>query len=414
MTTKPTVITIVGTRPEIIRLSRIIPKLDRTFNHIFVHTGQNMDPMLSDIFFSDLELRLPDVFLSVDTSSLGAVLGDTLRKIERVYQQHKPDAVLILGDTNSAISAVLAKRMHIPVYHMEAGNRSFDENVPEETNRRLVDHVSDFNLPYTEHARRNLLAEGIHPRRLMVSGSPMREVLENYRSKIEASTVLDELGLERNKYFLVSAHRQENVDSEERLGDLLNTLEVIHKEWGLPILVSTHPRTKKQLQALPRHIGIKGVTFHEPFGFLDYNKLQLNAKCVLSDSGTISEESTILGFPAITIRDSLERPEALDFGGIVMTGLSAANVLSGLKNVLEESGAVSASESNVEINSLPQGYEVRDCSQRVIRFMLSTLTRHHEWAAIRTSSVGANLTAKLEDVELNFTGTPSRADGSKD
>jgi UDP-N-acetylglucosamine 2-epimerase (non-hydrolysing) len=376
---KSTVVTIVGTRPEIIRLSRIIPKLDKTFNHVFVHTGQNKDPMLNEVFFKDLDLRAPDVFLDVDTSSLGAVLGDTLKKIESVYLQHKPDAVLILGDTNSAISAVLAKRMHIPVYHMEAGNRSFDENVPEETNRRLVDHVSDFNLPYTEHARRNLLAEGIHPRRLMMSGSPMREVLEHYRSKIEASTVLKDLGLEPQKYFLVSAHRQENVDSPERLKDLLDSLKAVHNEWKLPLMVSTHPRTRKQLESIPGYKDIQGVTFHEPFGFLDYNKLQLNARCVISDSGTISEESTILGFPAITIRDSIERPEALDFGGIVMTGLRADNVLAGIKESLGSAGQQNASAQS----SYPQGYEVTDCANRVVKFMLSTISRHHDWAGIR-------------------------------
>ena len=378
--TKSTVVTIVGTRPEIIRLSRIIPRLDKTFNHIFVHTGQNKDPMLNDVFFKDLNLRAPEVFLDVDTSSLGAVLGDTLKKIEAVYLEHKPDAVLILGDTNSAISAVLAKRMHIPVYHMEAGNRSFDENVPEETNRRLVDHVSDFNLPYTEHARRNLLAEGIHPRRIMMSGSPMREVLEHYRSKIDSSQILKTLGLEAQKYFLVSAHRQENVDSPDRLKDLLNSLKAIHAEWKLPLMVSTHPRTRKQLEAVPGYKDIQGVTFHEPFGFLDYNKLQLNAKCVISDSGTISEESTILGFPAITIRDSIERPEALDSGGIVMTGLREDNVLAGIHEALDSSTDSNSSESQ----SFPQGYEVADCSARVVKFMLSTITRHHDWAGIRS------------------------------
>jgi UDP-N-acetylglucosamine 2-epimerase len=376
---KSTVVTIVGTRPEIIRLSRIIPKLDNTFNHVFVHTGQNKDPMLNEVFFKDLDLRAPDVFLDVDTSSLGAVLGDTLKKIESVFLKHKPDAVLILGDTNSAISAVLAKRMHIPVYHMEAGNRSFDENVPEETNRRLVDHVSDFNLPYTEHARRNLLAEGIHPRRLMMSGSPMREVLEHYRTKIESSTVLKDLGLEPQKYFLVSAHRQENVDSPVRLEDLLDSLKAVHDEWKLPLMVSTHPRTRKQLESIPGYKDIQGVTFHEPFGFLDYNKLQLNAKCVISDSGTISEESTILGFTAITIRESIERPEALDFGGMVMTGLGADNVIAGISEALDSAGQI---DTNTQ-SGYPQGYEVSDCSNRVVKFMLSTISRHHDWAGIR-------------------------------
>ena len=376
---KLTVVTVVGTRPEIIRLSRVIPLLDKHFNHIFVNTGQNKDPMLSKIFFDELEIRTPDLYLDVDTSTLGAVLGDTLAKIEKVFLEHKPDAVLILGDTNSAISAVLAKRMHIPVYHMEAGNRSFDENVPEETNRRLVDHVSDFNLPYTEHARRNLLAEGLPPRRIMVSGSPMREVLDSYMQKIHASNILEVLDLEPQKYFLVSAHRQENVDSPERLKDLLETLKKVHETWGLPIMVSTHPRTRKQLDSIPGYKETKGVVFHEPFGFVDYNKLQLNAKCVLSDSGTISEESIILGFPAVTIRDSMERPEALEFGGIVMTGLKAPNVIAGIRSVTEDRSSSKESSRNL----LPAGYEVNDCSTRVVRFMLSTISRHHEWAGIR-------------------------------
>jgi UDP-N-acetylglucosamine 2-epimerase (non-hydrolysing) len=375
---KLTVITVVGTRPEIIRLSRVIPLLDKHFNHIFVNTGQNKDPMLSRIFFDELEIRTPDLYLDVDTSTLGAALGDTLTKIEKVFLEHKPDAVLILGDTNSAISSVLAKRMHIPVYHMEAGNRSFDENVPEETNRRLVDHVSDFNLPYTEHARRNLLAEGLPPRRILVSGSPMREVLDYYMQKILASKILQTLGLEPQKYFLVSAHRQENVDSPERLKDLLETLKQVQETWGLPIMVSTHPRTRKQLESIPGYKETKGVVFHEPFGFMDYNKLQLNAKCVLSDSGTISEESIILGFPAVTIRDSMERPEALEFGGIVMTGLKAANVISGIWSVIDDEGSVKEKSA-----TLPAGYEVTDCSTRVVRFMLSTISRHHEWAGIR-------------------------------
>ena len=376
---KLTVVTVVGTRPEIIRLSRVIPLLDKHFNHIFVNTGQNKDPMLSNVFFDELEIRNPDLYLDVDTSTLGAVLGDTLAKIEKVFVDHKPDAVLILGDTNSSISAVLAKRMHIPVYHMEAGNRSFDENVPEETNRRLVDHVSDFNLPYTEHARRNLLAEGLPPRRIMVSGSPMREVLDSYMKKIQASNILATLDLEPQKYFLVSAHRQENVDSPERLKDLLETLKMVHETWGLPVMVSTHPRTRKQLESIPGYKETKGVVFHEPFGFVDYNKLQLNAKCVLSDSGTISEESIILGFPAVTIRDSMERPEALEFGGIVMTGLKAANVIAGIRSVTEDGSSAKRTPSQ----SLPAGYEVTDCSARVVRFILSTISRHHEWAGIR-------------------------------
>lgn len=372
---QPTIVTIVGTRPEIIRLSRLIPKLDDSVNHIFVHTGQNYDPKLNDIFFEELKVRKPDYFLDVDTSSLGAVMGDTLKKIEAVFMKHKPDGVLILGDTNSAIAAVLAKRMHIPVYHMEAGNRSFDENVPEETNRRMVDHVSDFNLAYTEHARRNLLAEGLHPRRVVVTGSPMREILDHYKHEIEASEILTSLELTKGGYFLVSAHRQENVDDPARLANLLETLEAIHSQWKLPVLVSTHPRTRKQLENLPSYNAVPGVIFHEPFGFLDYNKLQLNALAVLSDSGTISEEATILGFSAVTIRDSMERPEALEIGGVVMTGLGQDNALIGLREVVSNPPRAD--------RTLPAGYEVNNFSDRVLRFIFSTIGRHHDWAGIR-------------------------------
>jgi len=375
---KPTIVSIVGTRPEIIRLSRVIPLLDEVVNHIFVHTGQNSDVKLNEIFFKELNIRKPDYFLDVQTTSLGTVLGEILIKIEKIFLEHKPDGVAILGDTNSSIAAVLAKRMQIPVYHMEAGNRSFDENVPEETNRRLVDHVSDFNLPYTEHARRNLLQEGIHPRRLMVTGSPMREILEHYQAGIQSSKILDTLKLKKNEYFLVSAHRQENVDSTDRLTDLLETLESIHLKWNMPVLVSTHPRTRKQLEALPGFKEIPGVVFHEPFGFFDYNKLQVNAKCVISDSGTISEESTILEFPAITIRDSMERPEALESGSMIMTGLKENEVLLGIE--------LAISFSNKLGKTLPQGYEVADFSKRVVGFIVSTVGRHHEWAGLRMVS----------------------------
>jgi UDP-N-acetylglucosamine 2-epimerase len=372
---KLTIVTVVGTRPEIIRLSRVIAKLDETVNHIFVHTGQNYDPKLNEIFFEELKVREPDYFLDVDTSSLGAVLGDTLKKIEEVFIKHKPDGVAILGDTNSAVAALLAKRMHIPVYHMEAGNRSFDENVPEESNRRMVDHVSDFNMPYNSYSYENLRNEGIHPRRLLKTGSPMREILEHYRDDIEASNVLNDLGLIKGGYFLVSAHRQENVDNPARLSDLLETLKAIHEEWKIPVMVSTHPRTRKQLENLPGYVETPCVIFHEPFGFMAYNKLQLNALAVISDSGTISEESSILGIPAITIRDSMERPEALEVAGVVMTGLKRENVIAGLKEVI-------ANPPKAD-RTLPEGYEVQNFAERVVRFMLSTASRHHEWAGIR-------------------------------
>ena len=372
---KLTIVTVVGTRPEIIRLSRVIAKLDETVNHIFVHTGQNYDPKLNDIFFEELKVRKPDYFLDVDTSSLGAVMGDTLKKIEEVFIKHKPDGVAILGDTNSAVAALLAKRMHIPVYHMEAGNRSFDENVPEESNRRMVDHVSDFNMPYNSYSYENLRNEGIHPRRLLKTGSPMREVLEHYRGDIEASKVLSDLGLTKGGYFLVSAHRQENVDNPARLADILETLKAIHDVWKIPVMVSTHPRTRKQLENLPGYVETTGVTFHEPFGFMAYNKLQINALAVISDSGTISEESSILGIPAITICDSMERPEALAVAGVVMTGLTRDNVIAGLKEVI-------ANPPKAD-RTLPEGYEVQNFAERVVRFILSTASRHHEWAGIR-------------------------------
>lgn len=372
--TRPRIVTIVGTRPEIIRLSRVIEHLDAVSDHTLVHTGQNFDRQLNDVFFEELSIRTPDRFLDVDTSSLGAVLGDVIRKSEILFEELRPDAVLVLGDTNSALSLVMAKRMHIPTYHMEAGNRSFDENVPEETNRRLVDHIADFNLAYTEHARRNLLAEGLHPRRIAVTGSPMHEVLDYYRDRIEASDALARLNVTPGEYFLVSAHRQENVDSPERLSTLLDSLRRLHEAYGLPILVSTHPRTRRRLEQLPDAGELEGVVFHEPFGFLDYCALQKDARCVISDSGTISEESAILGFPAITIRDSMERPEALDTGSIVMTGLESDEILAGIEEVTRPGAAPL---------QLPIDYAPTDTSRRVVRFMLSTLSRHHEWAGIR-------------------------------
>jgi UDP-N-acetyl-L-fucosamine synthase len=376
------VMTIVGTRPEIIRLARVIAHLDDAVDHVLVHTGQNYDHNLNDVFFEDLDLRAPDHFLNVDTSSLGRVLGEVLMRSEEVMLAEQPDAVLVLGDTNSCIAAVMAKRLRIPTYHMEAGNRCFDENVPEETNRRMVDHVADFNLVYTEHARRNLLAEGLHPRRIMLTGSPMREVLDHFRSHIDASDVLDRLSLKPQDYFLVSAHREENVDSPVRLSMLLECLRAVHDRWGQRIIVSTHPRTRKRLEALDGFDGAEGIDFMEPFGFHDYNRLQMSATCVLSDSGTISEESSILGFPAITLRDSIERPEALDVGAIIMCGLDKVDVVAAITSLLE-TGSIGE-----PLLPLPAGYEVRDTSRRTLRFILSTAKRHHAWAGIRSGSTG--------------------------
>ncbi|MFE0590876.1 non-hydrolyzing UDP-N-acetylglucosamine 2-epimerase [Micromonospora echinospora] len=370
------VMTVVGTRPEIIRLARVMDRLDRTVDHVLVHTGQNWDHSLSEVFFSELRLRRPDRFLDVDTSSLGRTLGGVLVGMEQVIAEARPDALLVLGDTNSCIAALMARRMRVPVYHMEAGNRCYDLNVPEETNRRLVDHVADFNLVYTAHARRNLLAEGLHPRRILHTGSPMREVLEHYRPDIERSTILDQLGLAPGGYFLVSAHREENVDAPARLVRLLDCLRAVRDEWGLPVLVSTHPRTRKRLEALaPDDSTLDGITFHEPFGLFDYVRLQLGAGCTLSDSGTISEEAAILGFPAVTLRESIERPEALDAGGIIMTGLDPAGVVEAVR--------VTVDQVTADGVPCPDDYRVPDTSRRVVDFVLSTVRRHHDWAGVR-------------------------------
>jgi UDP-N-acetylglucosamine 2-epimerase (non-hydrolysing) len=370
------VMTVVGTRPEIIRLSRVVSRLDRTVDHLLVHTGQNWDRNLSDVFFSELRLREPDRFLRVDTSSLGRVLGGVLIGVEQAISDLRPDALLVLGDTNSCIAALMARRMRVPVYHMEAGNRCFDLNVPEETNRRLVDHIADFNLVYTEHARRNLLTEGLHPRRILHTGSPMREVLEHYRSDVDRSRILRQLELEPDAYFLVSAHREENVDHPDRLRRLLDCLRAVRDRWGLPVLVSTHPRTRKRLESLATDAtALDGVAFHEPFGLFDYVRLQTQARCTLSDSGTISEEAAILGFPAVTLRESIERPEALDSGGIIMTGLDPEGVV--------EAITVAVDQVSADGVPCPADYRVPDTSRRVVDFILSTVRRHHDWAGIR-------------------------------
>lgn len=372
------VMTVVGTRPELIRLSRVIARLDETVDHVLVHTGQNYDYTLNEVFFSDLGIRKPDHMLGVDTSSLGAVLGGTLVAVEQVIREEQPDALLVLGDTNSCIAALMARRMKVPVYHMEAGNRCFDLNVPEETNRRMVDHVSDFNLVYTEHARRNLLAEGLHPRRILKTGSPMREVLDTYRDQILASDVLDRFGLTEGGYFLVSAHREENVDSPERLRMLLDCLTAVHAAYDMPVFVSTHPRTRKRLESLPDWAEPEGITFSEPLGFHDYNKLQLSAACCLSDSGTIAEESSILGFPAVTLRDSIERPEALDTGAIMMTGLDRDDVVAAV------GVAMAAGYRRDGVSDLtPDDYLIDNASERTVRFIMSTARRHYGWEGIR-------------------------------
>jgi UDP-N-acetylglucosamine 2-epimerase (non-hydrolysing) len=320
------VMTIFGTRPEIIRLSEVIKACDRYFNHILVHTGQNWDYTLNQVFFEEFELRKPDYYLNAAGKHLGETIGNIIAKSYEVLQNERPDALLILGDTNSALSAISAKRLKIPIFHMEAGNRCFDQNVPEEINRKIVDHISDINLPYTEHSRRYLLLEGIRKDHIFVTGSPMTEVLHKNLDRIQNSKILDELQLKPEKYILVSAHREENLDIEKNFFSLMNALNNIAEIYQLPIIYSTHPRSWKKIEE-------RGFKFHplirqlKPFGFFDYNKLQLNAFCVLSDSGTLSEESAILGFPAVLIRTSTERPEVLDKGTIVVGGVTEKDII---------------------------------------------------------------------------------------
>lgn len=382
--TKLKVHTILGTRPEIIRLSRVLVRLDQYCDHKIVHTGQNWDPALNEVFFEDLSLRNPDHFLGTGGGTLGETLGKILVETERVLLADRPDAVLILGDTNSAISAIIARRLKIPVYHMEAGNRSFDLNVPEETNRMLVDHIADFNLVYTEHARRHLLSEGLHHRRIYLTGSPMREVLEHYRSRIDASDVVSRLGLTARGYFIVSLHREENVDNSARLTALIDTLNALAEKHDMPVIVSTHPRTRKQLDALDTHKLDLRVRWMSPFGFNDYNKLQMDAFCAISDSGTIAEESSILGFPAVTPRDAIERPEGLDVGCIILTGLDCSAILSGVDattrmfNERQQSGLA---------QPVPAEYCIINTSERVVSLILGTARLSNAWDGIRTNDL---------------------------
>lgn len=357
------VMTIVGTRPEIIRLSEIIKKMDKYFNHILVHTGQNWDYTLNQVFFEDLELRTPDFYLDSVGKNLGETMGNIIAKSYDILLQEKPDALLILGDTNSALSAISAKRLKIPIFHMEAGNRCFDQNLPEEINRKIVDHISDVNLPYTEHARRYLIAEGFRKEHIFVTGSPMTEVLKKHENKIKFSNILDILELKREKYILVSAHREENIDNEESFLFLMTAINKIAETYQMPVIYSTHPRSKNIIEK-------RGFKFHplvrnlKPFGFFDYNKLQLNAYCVLSDSGTVSEEASILGFPAVSIRTSTERPEALDKGAIILGGIKTDDVLQ----------AVELSRSMWENNEIVvpvTDYEDINVSVKVIKIIQS-------------------------------------------
>lgn len=378
------VTTVLGTRPEIIRLSRVMAKLDEFVDHRIVHTGQNWDYELNEIFFSDLDVRQPDHFMGVDTSSLGAVLGGILIATEQELLANRPDALLVLGDTNSAISAIMARRMKIPIYHMEAGNRSYDRNVPEETNRKLVDNISDFNLVYTEHARRHLLSEGMEHRRIYLTGSPMREVLEHYRDKIEQSDILARLGLTDRKYFIVSLHREENVDSPARLRQLMDALNNLAQIYDYPIIFSTHPRTKKRLDALEGLTLDPRIQDMKPFGFHDYNHLQMHAFCAISDSGTIAEESSILDFPAITPRDAIERPEAMDTGNIIVTGLDSNAILESIKAVT----TIHTKRKAANISGIiPQDYQIENTSERVLKLILGTARLSNHWDGIRDNKL---------------------------
>jgi len=376
------VMTILGTRPEIIRLSRVMARLDSYTDHVVVHTGQNWDYELNEVFFEDLGVRKPDHFLGTGGGTLGETLGKILIESEKVLAEEKPDAVVVLGDTNSAISAIMARRMKVPVYHMEAGNRSFDRNVPEETNRKLVDHISDFNLVYTEHARRHLLSEGVHHRRIYLTGSPMREVLEHYRDKIEVSDILSRIGLKDRGYFIVSLHREENVDSAARLSQLVDALNRIATQYDMPIIVSTHPRTRKRLDALEDVALDDRVQWMKPFGFHEYNKLQMHAFCAISDSGTIAEESSMLGFPAITPRDAIERPEGLDVGCLIMTGLNADTILDGIAAVTR--GFADREQENLP-HPVPVDYCITNTSERVVNLVLGTARLSNSWDGIRAN-----------------------------
>lgn len=369
------VLTIVGTRPEIIRLSRVMSLLDDHVNHIIAHTGQNYDYELNEIFYKDLDLRRPDFFLNVDVSSLEASVGDIFKKSGELLRNERPDALLILGDTNSCLSAYMAKRLHIPVFHMEAGNRCFDFNVPEEINRRVIDHIADFNLVYTEHARRHLISEGFPQRRIFLTGSPMNEVLSYYRPKIDASKILNQLKLRRGRYFIISVHREENVDNRGNLERILYIINSLASDYKLPVIISTHPRTRKRLEALDEIKMDQQIQFLKPFAFTDYVHLQMNSKCAISDSGTISEESAILGFPAISLRNSMERPEAQDSGTIILTGFESQNVLNSINLVIQE-------HNNHRHKVLPEAYMVPDASWRVLKLIQGLASLSNNWHGI--------------------------------
>ena len=358
------VMTIVGTRPEIIRLSRVIPKLDQHCDHVLVHTGQNYDYELNEVFFSDLGIRKPDAFLEAAGATAAETIGQVIIAADKAMEQHQPEALLLLGDTNSSLAVIAAKRRKIPIFHMEAGNRCFDSRVPEEINRRIVDHTSDINLTYSDIAREYLLREGLPPDQVIKTGSPMREVIEYYRDGVDASTVLSQLELSQEAYFLVSSHREENVDSPENLQRLFKVMNTVAERFGLPVIVSTHPRTRKRMDAMALVVHPL-VQFHRPFGFLDYIRLQTSARAVLSDSGTITEESSILNFPALNLREVQERPEGFEEAAVMFVGLDVDRTLQAL-GVLE-----SQSRGATRMLALVNDYEATNVSEKVLRIILS-------------------------------------------
>lgn len=359
------VMTIVGTRPELIKMSRVIAELDRQVDHVLVHTGQNYDYELNQVFFEDLEIRKPDHFLGAAGETAAQTIAQVISKTDELFATEHPDAVLLYGDTNSCLAVISAKRRKIPVFHMEAGNRCFDQRVPEELNRKVLDHLSDINLVLTEHARRYLIAEGIRPETIIKTGSHMREVLDYYMPKIEASDAVRRLGLEEGKFFLVSAHREENVDSPEALRDLLDTLEALVEKYGFPVIVSTHPRTRKRLEGLEQRVLDSRIQFLKPFGFCDYNRLQLGAFCVLSDSGTITEEASLLNLPAVTLRNAHERPEGMDVGTLIMSGLKKERVLDAVTVVASQYSKAKRVMAPVA------DYEATAVSKQIVRVVLS-------------------------------------------
>ncbi len=358
------VMTVVGTRPEIIRLSRVLAKLDKHMDHVLVHTGQNYDYELNEIFFNDLEIRKPDYFLEAAGANAAETIGQTIIKLDPILEKERPDALLILGDTNSCLSAIPAKRRKIPVFHMEAGNRCFDQRVPEEINRKIVDHISDINLPYSTISREYLLREGLPPDRVIKTGSPMFEVLHYYLPKINAATILSQLDLQPGEYFVVSCHREENVDSERNLDRFLDTLQNLAAEYGKRIIVTTHPRMRKRLEARGTALDPR-IELHKPFGLTDYVKLQMHAQAVLSDSGTINEESSVLNFPALNIREAHERPEGMEEAAVMMTGLEWQTIRQAL-NILQTQER--GDERTLE---LVADYSVPNVSEKIIRVILS-------------------------------------------